>query len=284
VSARGGAAEPTVHSTVEILVVGSPERRAHLQQAMRGLAPLLRGVDRIAEGLVAIRGETAAIILLAGDEHGWADGIAQLRSAGGDREPAIVVVVERGSATTYVRAAYQAGATAVLEWPTEVLLVHDLVLELIALPGDGAARHVVGDVALTEAVASRLRLDKVLGERASCRVIGTTAVVRGELASPWQRDRLVRLVEAVPGITHVIDRGVTIRAATVPDAELDVTVAGVVRSTGNVEARTLETRVSGGVVTIDGHATSAAVLRVRNAVRAIPGVQRVDDRTSDGDG
>lgn len=270
-------AKPLDPRTAEILVVGSAERRAHLQQAMHQLAPLLRGVERFDDPGGHVVRHTVAVIFLNGGEQSWADEIARLRTALGDaRKLPIVVLADPGSDSEHVRAAYRAGATAVLEWPTEVLLVHDLVLELVELPG-ATASGAAGDVALTEAAAARLRLDPVLAERVSCRVLGTTAVVRGELRSAWERDRLVRLVEAVPGITHVVDHGVELRQRPVPDDELYATVASIVRSTGNVEARALQTRVEQGVVTIDGHAEAAATLRVLNAVRSIPGVRGVND-------
>lgn len=274
------ATKPLDPQTAELLVVGSAERRAHLQQAMHELAPLLRGVERVDAPGAHVVPHTVAVILLNGGHDGWAQEIERLRGElGSARKLPIVVVADPGSDSDHVRAAYRAGATAVLEWPTEVLLVHDLLLELVELPGvtpSGAG----GDVALTEAVAARLRLDPVLAERASCRVIGATAVVRGELRSAWERDRLVRLVEAVPGINHVVDHGIELRTRTVPDDELDRTVASVVRSTGNVEARALETRVESGVVTLTGSSDAAAALRVGNALRAIPGVRRVDDAST----
>ncbi len=279
----------------ELLVIGPADRRAHLQQAMHELAPLLRGVDRLADAPGSIVPETGAIILLLeqgeleqgepsshGEQHGWARSVAGLRAALDGRSMPIVVVAEPGSANVDVRAAYDAGATAVLQWPTEVLLVHDLLRELLELP-EPAETHAPADGALTEAVAARLRLDKILADRVSCRVFAGAAVVRGELASSWEHDRLIRLVEAVPGITHVIDHGIAIRPRMVPDDELDDTVASVVRSTGNVEARALETKVADGVVTIAGHAAVETATRVRNAVRAIPGVRRVCDvSTPDG--
>lgn len=267
--------------TVELLVVGPAERRAHLQQAMQELAPLLRGVDRLDEARARIVADTSAIVLLDAGAGRFADAVGELRVVLADRHLPIVVIAEKGCANEQVRAAYDAGATAVLEWPTEALLLPQLLRELLELPNE-ALPHAAADVALTEAVAARLRLDEVLAHRISCRVVGGAAVVRGELASLWERDRLVRLVAAVPGITHVVDHGVVVRPTTVPDDELDEKVAGVVRSTGNVEARALEVTVSAGVVTLAGYAAPETATRVRNAVRAIPGVQRVHDvSTSD---
>ena len=275
-----GALDPR---TAELLVFGPASRRAHLQQAMHELAPLLRGAEHIEEAPARLVPETAAIILLNGGGRAWAPAVAKLREVMGARDLPIVVVADPGCASEHVRAAYDAGATAVLEWPTEVLLVHALLRELLELPGEERP-HAAGDVALTEAVAARLRLDEVLAHRVSCRVIGGTAVVRAELSSLWERDRLVRLVEAVPGITQVVDHAVTLRPASVPDDELDNRVASVVRSAGNVEARALETHVESGIVTIAGHAARETVTRVRNAVRAIPGVRRVHDESTNDEG
>ena len=264
---------------VELLVVGPADRRAQLQQAMQELAPLLHGVDRLEQARARIVADTSAIVLLDVGEHGFVEDVTALRTALGDRRLPIVVVAEKGRASSQVREAYAAGATAVLEWPTEVLLVPELLRELLELPGE-ALPNAAADVSLTEAVAARLRLDEVLAHRASCRVVGTAAVVRGELASPWERDRLVRLVAAVPGVTHVVDHGVVVRPATVPDRELDEKIADIVRSTGNVEGRELEVSVHAGVVTLAGHAARETATRVRNAVRSIPGVQRVNDVTT----
>jgi osmotically-inducible protein OsmY len=265
-------------ATTEILVIGTPPRRERLQPALQELAPMMRGVDTCENAMARIGPTTAAIIVDAASV-GLRD-VTRLRRALGMRDVPIVLIVDAGSSSGRAVAGYDAGATAVLEWPTEALLAHDLLRELLELP-DGERPRAAGDVALAEGISARLRLDEALPDTLRCSVVRGTAVLRGELESLWERDRLSRLVGAVPGITRVVDHGVAIRPSDVPDTELEETVAGVLLSAGNVEARNLAASVDSGVVTLTGHADAETVTRVRNALRSVPGVRRVFDVTGE---
>lgn len=269
---------PIDPATTELLVIGAAQRRERLQPALQELAPLMRGVDTSDAAMTRIGPSTGAIVIDAATE-GSRD-VTKLRRALGMRDVPIVLIVDAGSSSGRAVAGYDAGATAVLEWPTEALLFPDLLRELLELP---AGERLQGDVALAEAIAARLRLDEALPDTLRCSVVRGTAVLRGELGSLWERDRLSRLVAAVPGITHVVDHGVAIRPSDVPDQELEETVAGVLLSAGNVEARNLAASVDAGVVTLTGHADPETVTRVRNALRSVPGVRRVFDVTGDED-
>jgi osmotically-inducible protein OsmY len=271
---------PIDAATTELLVIGASARRERLRPALEELALLMRGVDTIDAAMTHIGPTTAAIIVDAAT--GGLREVTRLRRALGMRDVPIVLIVDAGSSSGRAVAGYDAGATAVLEWPTEALLVHDLLRELLELPA-GERPQAAGDAALADAIAARLRLDEALPDTLRCSVVRGTAVCRGELGSLWERDRLVRLVAAVPGITRVVDHGIAIRPSEVPDHELEETVAGVVLSAGNVEARNLAASVDAGVVTLTGHAAPEAVARVRNALRSVPGVRRVFDVTGEDD-
>ena len=267
--------DPIDSATDELLVVGALDRRERLRPALEELALLIRGVDTTEAALGRLGAHTVAIVVDV--DTGGLREVTRLRRALGQRDVPIVLVVDAGSSNVRAVAGYDAGATAVLEWPTEALLVHDLLRELLVLPS-GERPRADGDVALAEAVSARLRLDEVLPEL-RCSVVRGTAVLRGKLTSLWERDRLVRLVAAVPGISHVVDHGVTITPADVADTDLEEVVAGVLLSAGNVEARGLAASVDAGVVTLNGHADAPTVQRVRNALRSVPGVRRVFDVT-----
>lgn len=271
---------PIDPATSELLVIGALDRRERLRPALQELGPLVRGVDTIEAGVARIGKSTAAVVVDVATD-GLRE-VTRLRRALGVRDVPIVLIVDAGTSNGSAVAGYDAGATAVLEWPTEALLAHDLLRELLELP-EGERPHAEGDVALAEAIGARLRLDEVLSDSLRCSVVRGTAVLRGELGSLWERDRLVRLVAAVPGISHVVDHGVAIRPSDVPDNVLEETVGGVLLSAGNVEARNLAASIDAGVVTLTGHADPETVTRVRNALRSIPGVRRVFDVTGEDD-
>jgi osmotically-inducible protein OsmY len=100
------------------------------------------------------------------------------------------------------------------------------------------------------------------------------------VASAWERARLRRLVQTVPGIARVIDHGVAVQDVHISDEELRTVVDATLRSVGNTEARGLTIDVHGAIATLRGVAGSREVaVRVCNAIRRIPGIRRAYDAT-----
>ena len=283
------AARPAATSAdprAELLLVGEPARREGVVVALEELGARVVGVDDVELALRRVGKPTAAILCV--DPGAPQRILAQLRGAGsrGTHEIPVLLLLERG-ALPDERAGllYGGGATAVLEWPTESLLLPQLVRELLGggidRPGGPNAdaddrEHHGDDAILEQALRARLRADSVLAGAIEVRVLGVTAVLRGTVESAWERSRAARLVESVPGIARVVDHRVTVRTAEVPDAELQGTVDATVRSAGNVEARQMRADVFGGVATVSGTAAArSTVVCVCNSIRQVPGIRRV---------
>lgn len=276
-------AEPDLHANDQLLLVGEPRERESLMLALDQWSSRALGVDDVGAAIQRVTASTAAILLFAGraarERLGrLLDGVAAL-----DRP--VVLLVEPDSLDEGEAAElYDAGAAAVLAWPAESLLLPRLLDELVAVD-DVALAEATEDVLdanrgpLEHAVRARLVADVVL-DTMGVRVIGGTAILRGTVASAWERARLRRLVETVPGIARVVDHGVAVQGAVVPDEELRTVVDATLRSVGNAEAREMEVQIDAAIVTLRGVAGSRDVgSRVCNAIRRIPGIRRAYDAT-----
>lgn len=264
----------------ELLVVGDVREREALMPALDHWGPRAVGVDDVAAALPRMTAATAAVLLLAGAAPGAE--LRRLLDGAGAFDPAVLLLVAPDALDGEGAAElYDVGAAAVLAWPAESLLVARIIDELIGPstptidelgdPGSGSA--------LDQAVRARLTADTVL-QAMGVRVLEGTAVLRGTVASAWERARLRRLVETVPGIARVIDHGVAVQDVHVSDEELRTVVDATLRSVGNTEARGLTIDVHGAIATLRGVAGSREVAsRVCNALRRIPGIRRAYDAT-----
>lgn len=263
----------------ELLIVGEVREREALMLALDHWASRAIGVDDVASALPRMTVATTAVLLLADGSPG-AD-LRRLVAGVAAHDPAVLLLVPPDSLDEGEAAElYDVGAAAVLAWPAESLLVPRIIDELLA--GADAPREGGDDFVgtpLEHAVRARLTADPVL-HTMGVRVLGGTAVLRGTVASAWERARLRRLVETVPGIARVIDHGVAVFGATVPDEELRKIVDATLRSVGNAEARGLEIDIHAAIATLRGVATTREVSsRVCNAIRRIPGIRRAYDAT-----
>jgi osmotically-inducible protein OsmY len=133
------------------------------------------------------------------------------------------------------------------------------------------------DVSLGEAVDARLAVDETLATEIHCRVIGDTAILRGEVDSLWRVRRLRDVVQHVPGIEHIDTRGLHVVPPVVHDEELGRTVRDVIRSAMGHAIATVHVTTHAGEVTLTGALPSDAQ-RLEGVVENVPGVARIDDR------
>lgn len=264
----------------ELLIVGEVREREALMLALDHWASRSVGVDDVGAALSRLTVATVAVLLLAREAPEVE--LRHMLAGGAAHDPAVLLLVPPDSLDEGAAAdLYDIGAAAVLAWPNESLLLPRIIDEL--LPSDDTPSEELLDASvgapLEQAVRARLTADTVL-HTMGVRVIGGTAVLRGTVASAWERARLRRLIETVPGIARVIDHGVAVYGASVPDDELRKVVDATLRSVGNAEARGLEIDIRAAIATLRGVASAREVgSRVCNAIRRIPGIRRAYDAT-----
>ena len=261
---------------IHLLVIGAVREREALAVALEGLAPLGVGVDNVSTALARLDDATSAVLLLGGESPR-----AELRMLVrqlAQREIPVVLLISPGTLEDAdATELYDMGATVVLAWPAEALLVEPL---LTAILGGASEPTADAETPLSQAVRARLVADPVLASTIDVSIVDGTALLRGSVDSAWERSRLRRLVAAVPGIVRVVDHGVSVHIAEIDDKDLRGVAEATVRSAGNAEARALHVDVRAAVATVSGTATSRiTVTRVCNALRQVVGIRRVYDGT-----
>jgi len=277
-----------------ILVVAAPERAEHVMRALDGLIPAARPVGTVREALARLTADTIAIVAAPTDE-GWPQaspprsnpepGTTSPESllealVSDDRSAAlpVLVVVDDGFPGARARRLHAAGAAAVLAWPSEVRLLPGIVLEL-SDASLSRRRAQPEDVALGDAVGARIAVDATPAGELECRILGDTAILRGETDSSWRARRLAELVGNVPGIERVDARALYVIPPVVPDEELDRTVRDVIRSAMGTDGNGVEITTCAGEVVLAGTLASEQVRRrLEGVVENVPGVTRLDAR------
>ncbi len=277
-------APPVVPRTVlaepprrELLLVTHRDS-ASFQRALEGLDADIRTVDSVEAAVDALGHQTAGVILHSPLAHKSAEeALTLLASLDEARRRPVFVAVGEGFDDDRAQALYDDGATAVIAWPQEILLLPQLVNELATVSlADHEAASV--DEALSEATQARIDLDADLASLIRCQVRNGVAHLHGTLDSLWKHRRLVDRISAVPGVVAVVEFGLEVLAPSVADDALSTALGTTFAANTKLEDQTVSASVADGVVTLAGVVKSKRQLR--EAVRlaeSIRGVARVDN-------
>lgn len=278
--------EPPMSETVgsrespEILAIGSLEMTEKLSRALEQTSATVRRLASLEEARDHVGPTTIALILAATDETDHNRPIELVdrlaHEEGLDHLPLFVVVDESFEAE-YAQSLYESGATVVFAWPSELLLMPRIMVEMLDVSMQEHAEQ-SADLSLTEALRAHLEVDNELGGDIDCEVRGGCAILRGEVDSLWKKRRLLGLVEHVPGVMGVIAQDVRVRPPATPDPVLGDTIMAALRSAAPIDPDTLCISVLDGAVTIAGTAASRSELRqVQSIVENTEGVRRVEN-------
>jgi osmotically-inducible protein OsmY len=274
--------------TGDILIIAAASRAEQVARALEPLAVVGRPVGSVEEAKRRLTADTVAIAIAPMDEaspdrasldQAWPEAVLERLSADpSTAELPVLVVVDGGFDDARARRLYEAGAAVVIEWPAEVLFIPPLVLELRDV-SVAARRSQPADVSLGEVVNARIAADESLTTEIHCRVIGDTAIVRGEVDSLWRVRRIRDVVQHVPGIEHVDTHGLHVVPPAVPDEELGRTVRDVIRSAMGDAIAKVHVSTHAGEVTLTGTLpTDAGRRQLESVVENVLGVTRIDDR------
>ncbi len=263
------------------LVLISEGEGANIQRALARLESNVRLVRTPEDAVAALSNLTAGIILDAPLHDRTAeealDSIAQVDVA---RRIPLFVVVDADFSDGRARTLYDAGATAVISWPREVLLLPRLISELLDVSlADHAEASI--DTALTEATLARIAVDADLADDVTCTVRNGVAVVEGAVDSLWKLRRVIQRISLVPGITSIDDRKLSLNVASVEDRALEESLRTMMAVAPSVEDSTLSVSAQDGEVTLAGVVDSrSARRRLEQMVEGVQGVHSISNLLS----
>ncbi len=258
----------------QVAIVGDSRTARGVKRSLEGLNVSLKRHDDLEAALETLAPSVRAVVLTTPlPETELLAAVTRVR----ERAPTLPVcaVVPDGFSNRRATRLYEAGVTAVFEWPYESLTLPAMVASLLGSPPRKAE---AGDRALARAVRTRLKLAAEMAENVTAGVRGGTAVVRGAVPSLWMRDRLIRMLEHVPGVRAVVAHELEVDAPPRPDAELARNVRSVLGSVSAVDPHTLSVAVADGKVTlagvVDRHHEMQRLLEIVANVR---GVREIDN-------
>lgn len=260
-----------------LLVVGPPQRARPVCKSLRRVKVELESLRWSAAVFARPDEATLGVVLLAplADEPAWR-AVEKLRRE--VKRPAfgVFVVLFDEADDADVRRLYEAGATAVFDWPTDALLISDLVAETLgAEQVRGKAAH--SDQALTRMVRARLALAHSIPRRLRLHATDGVLQISGSVQTLWQRSLIGELVERIPGVRDVVTSGLTVPPSGIADREVLRAVKRAI-DTLSTGAETVSATVEGGRVQLAGTMASRHELDdLLRAISDINGVRAIDN-------
>lgn len=263
-----------------VLVVTSGDAET-FRRSLSSLDTLVTVVPSISEAIETLDGATSSIVVDAPLTSPTAEeALEALAGVDAARRRPVFIAVHGDFSDDRALRLYDDGATAVIAWPAEVLVLPRLLSELADV---SMADHEDTDVdtALTEAIEARLAVDPDLAGRVHVRVHDGVARLDGTLDSLWKRRRLRDRIAAVPGISALDQGSLTLDVPTVADDVLAATLRTTLAATAGVEETTLSVTTRDGVATVAGVVDSKRHMRgLLRAAETVRGIRRVDNHVT----
>ena len=259
----------------EILVVGGPASTRTVIKTLGKLHVSVRQLLDTSEVADNLRAEAMAVVLVPPlAQEATTTAVAACRDAG-PGVPCFVVVPD-GYSDRVARNLYDAGASAVLQWPYEALLLPTMVTRLAGvLPKKGNKR---GDAALSRSVLARLRIAQLFEANPKVKVVGGVAAVSGRVSALWKRQRIEDLLAHLPGIVAVFTDDVTVAPTKRPDDKILRSIRAVLRGASASLSKTISVSVDGGRAVLAGAFTSHDELtRIVGMVANVDGVRAIEN-------
>jgi osmotically-inducible protein OsmY len=205
--------------------------------------------------------------------------LAALRADSRTRRTPVFAVLPEDAPTRAVRSLYAAGATAVLEWPREALLLPRVVLELLSVaPQPRPVRP--GDRSLARAASARLRLVQGVGEELRVAASDGVLHLRGSVSSLRLKETLLEFASRIPGVRGIAASTLRVGPTGVSDRTVGRRVRGLL--SGIVEGDTLSVSVNDGHVVLMGCVGDReAFLQVVGLLSSVSGVRALTNLTAE---
>jgi osmotically-inducible protein OsmY len=142
-----------------------------------------------------------------------------------------------------------------------------------------AHNETINDTSILEAVENRLRKDaSVSFQKINVEVRQGIVTLSGSIADLLAKERAVRLVETVKGVTAVIDM-LALKAPSVADKHVSRDIKYALRDYPGVESDDIQVQVRNGEVNLSGQAESWARRRmIARIVKGVKGVQTIKNK------
>jgi osmotically-inducible protein OsmY len=188
----------------------------------------------------------------------------------------LFVVLPDDSSTKLIGRCYEAGASGVFEWPKEAESLDRLLAEMLSIRlVRGPAER--SETALARAVRARLRLQAGLDEVPKLEIRRGLVRASGTVDSLPVKKDVEECIAAVPGVKGVDVHALHVLPDPVPDREIRRTCRRLLRSSDQIDEKTISLSVDGGRMTFQGSVRDRRELdRLRILAANIRGVRDVE--------
>lgn len=265
--------------TRPIMIAGQRRRASAVERA---LSQLDVAIERRAELDPSTRLPSVLAIVLV-SPHGretLASIIRRVRSMpeGGERMP-LFAVVDESPPDRQIRRLYREGATAVIEWPREGLILPRLLAEILAIDLV-RGKNRTPDVALARALRARLRLLPWDASGVELEAVDGTVHVSGKVPSLWHKTDLEQFIAEAPGVQNVGTDDLWVAPSGLSDHHIAGAVRAVLRSTSSIDESTLSLVVRSGHVILAGTVADRRELdRIIGLLTHVSGVREIENAT-----
>ena len=271
---RSSAIEKSKPSTV--ILYGAPPRVEQVEKVLQGLdVTLSTTAERPSPDATTLG---VVIVTPLVPKQSAAQAVRAIRDAKHGRALPLFAVVANDTSDPGVRQIYEAGATAVFQWPREALLLPRLVAELlgVALVRGRASGP---NTALNRTLTAHLRLIpwSTAGVRAAAKNLGEVHL-SGAVTTYWRKREIERLVARIPGVTRIVSTELRVEPTQHTDRQIARAVRSTLRNTTAVDEATVSVAVHNGAVSLAGTVSDRRELeRILELVSNVAGVRDLAD-------
>jgi osmotically-inducible protein OsmY len=261
-----------------IVLVGTSAQTRPLEKALDDLKIALVSTEWHRQISDEIGDATKAVMLIEPlPGINMAQAMREISGELGRRDVALFAVVGGRLGSPRARALYDAGATAVVEWPREAKPFPHLVAEMLAVemvrgkasgPDDALKRSIEARLRSNTGLSRGVRIDSRRG------VVSLSSLVD----SLWKKRKIEDLVSRIPGVRRIVTRHLRVSPSGLADRDVAGKVRGMLRSTSGIDAATISVSVDSGAVTLAGTAADRSELEhVEEVVSSVKGVRSIEN-------
>jgi osmotically-inducible protein OsmY len=257
-----------------ILLVGTPLQTRPIEIALADIDAATLTTewhDQVPNEL----GEATAAVVLIEPLPGISMIEATKRFVG--HQAALFAITGEGLSDSRARRIYDAGATAVFEWPQEAEIFSRLVAEMLAFELV-RGRATGPDNALKRTIEAHLK--SVTGMGRGIRVTAREGIVSlsGSVDSLRKKAKLEDKISRIPGVKGIVTHNLHVPVSGLADREVVNRVRRVLGSASDIDATTISVAVRNGIATLAGSAVDRSELEhVKELTRTVKGVRGMEN-------
>jgi osmotically-inducible protein OsmY len=179
------------------------------------------------------------------------------------------------------RKLYLAGASGVFQWPAEAAFLLRAMIETTGLsPRKG--KPTKSDKEISKGVRKLVKRQfSVDTKKIAIDAVHGIVFVKGKISTLWEKKQLEEAVSRIPDVVGIVSKNLDVKPGKQPDVILEKSIRSFIKTTSDIDEKTVGLAVKNGVVSISGTVRDRRELdRIIGLIVHIKGVRDIRNLTT----